>query len=313
MEFDDFDYTTTYFSFQYPVRTLVLGDYNFDNTNDNNHRFVISAAMGGAYNNNSERVVNFTIDPTLVDKLYAGSTKLQVLPQKYYTLSDNEKIIIPRGSFTGGVTVQLTDDFFNDTLAVATNYVIPVRIATSSTDSVLRGLQAPGIANPDPRIAGNWIKVPKDFTLFAVKFVNEFHGKYLLRGRDVIVNGSVSDTVKYRKQYIEQDEVVTLITSGKKQINYSNSVRSKTTSPGKFNVVFTFDESNNCTIRHSSGFVVNGTGKFVKDAEEWGGKKRHALYLNYQITDGTNIHHVNDTLVFRDKSVVLQEFVPTIK
>ncbi|MGV8094983.1 MAG: hypothetical protein AB2L24_24275 [Mangrovibacterium sp.] len=39
--FPDFDYTTTYFPYQYPVRTLVLGDYYFDNTNDNQHKFLI--------------------------------------------------------------------------------------------------------------------------------------------------------------------------------------------------------------------------------------------------------------------------------
>lgn len=316
-EFDDFDYTTTYFSFQYPVRTLVLGDYNFDNTNDNNHRFVISAAMGGAYNNNSDRVVSFVIDPTLVDKLYTGATKLKILPQNYYTLSDNEKIIIPKGSFTGGITVQLTDDFFSDTLAVATNYVIPLRIISSTTDSVLRGLPATGVTSPDPRIAGNWIKVPKDFTLFGIKFVNEYHGKYLLRGRDIVKRGSdnaILDTIVFRRQYVEQDEIVMLSTSGKKTIAYTNSVRNKKKSPGKFNVTITFDGENNCTIKHANGFVVNGNGKFVKNADQWGGEKRHALYLSYTIVaPGDSVHHVNDTLVFRDKAVAIQEFSPTIK
>ena len=47
-QFPDFDYTTGYFPYQYPVRTLVLGDYIYDNTNDNSHKFLISAAMGAS-------------------------------------------------------------------------------------------------------------------------------------------------------------------------------------------------------------------------------------------------------------------------
>ena len=47
----DYEFTAGYFPYQFPVRTLVLGDYIFDNTNDNAHKFVISVAMGGVYEN----------------------------------------------------------------------------------------------------------------------------------------------------------------------------------------------------------------------------------------------------------------------
>ena len=58
----DFDYTAGFFPYQYPVRTLVLGDYIYDNTNDNNKKFVISVAMGGVYENKQDRVFNFQIN-----------------------------------------------------------------------------------------------------------------------------------------------------------------------------------------------------------------------------------------------------------
>ena len=41
IDFPDFDYTTGYFPYQYPIRTIILGDYIYDNSNDNNHEFVI--------------------------------------------------------------------------------------------------------------------------------------------------------------------------------------------------------------------------------------------------------------------------------
>lgn len=312
-EFDDFEYTTTYFAFQTPVRTLVLGDYNFDNTNDNNHRFVISATMGGVYKNTVNHEVSFIIDETLTDKLFNVNEKILPLPSSYYTLSSNDKIIIPKGSFTGGITVQLNDEFFRDTLSTFTKYVIPIKIISSTTDSILRGL--PAKENPDPRIASDWVKVPKDYTLFGIKYVNEYHGKYLLRGTDQIkdANGSTVEKIVYRKEHVEKDEVVLIKTAGRKKVIYSNIVRLSSGSPGNFDMLLTFDDNDNCTITQRSGFKVTGTGKFVKNGDEWGGEKRPALYLDYQINDDRYLHMVKDTLVFRDKAVALEEFTPTIK
>ena len=42
--------TSVYFAYQYPVRTIVLGnDEIVDNTLDNQHKCAIYATMGGAY------------------------------------------------------------------------------------------------------------------------------------------------------------------------------------------------------------------------------------------------------------------------
>ena len=182
-DFPDFDYTTSYFPYQYPIRTLVLGNYSTDNSGDKEGKFLISATMGGVYENKEEITVDFVIDESLTENLYIGTTKVVPMPRTYYTLSNDNKIIIPKGEFSGGIEVQLTDDFFNDLNSITTNYVIPLRITKSTTDSILQG--APGIASADPRVASDWVRPPKDFTLFAVRFVNELHGKYLLRGKSV--------------------------------------------------------------------------------------------------------------------------------
>src|SRR5665647_3837002 len=109
--FPDFDYTTTYFASQTPIRTLVLGDYEFDNTNDNQLKFVISANMGGVYKNNSDVKVQFVVDNTLLTKLttsynLAAGTPVLPLPANYYTLSNNGEIVIPKGKSYGGIEVQ---------------------------------------------------------------------------------------------------------------------------------------------------------------------------------------------------------------
>lgn len=312
--FPDFDYTTAYFPYQYPVRTLILGDYMYDNSNDNELKFVISATMGGVYENKKDVVVNFQVDESLVENLYAGSTPILALPQSYYTLSSSNEIVIPKGEFSGGVEVQLSEAFLQDTLAVGVNYVIPLRITDATTDSVLVG--DPGVQNPDPRVAGDWVLPPKNFTLFAIKYINEYDAKYLLRGHDQVRDAAnnVYEEITYRDKYVERDEVVTVTTVSRHVARYSNNVRLSDGSPGTFSMDMTFS-GGNCTIAETAGsdFPVTGTGKFVEDGDSWGGEDRNVLYLDYQIDDGTYTHNVKDTLVFRNRTVTVQEFSPSVQ
>ena len=314
--FPDFDYTTVYFPFQYPVRTLVLGEYNSDNNNDNNLRFLISTRIGGLYKNEKDRSVNYVLDPTLALNLKTGlDDPIEILPTKYYTLNPANKFTVPKGQFTGEVTVQLTEDFLNDPLAFKTHYVIPLKLTTSnSADSILSGRTI--ISNPDPRVAGNWSVVPKNFTLFGVKFVNPYHGKYLHRGKSIVKNssGGILETIVYHQKYVEQDEIWALKTNGKNTVTVTGILRASAGSPGNYSMDLTFDNNGSCIISKSAGstFDVTGTGKFVKNADEWGNAKRNAIHLNYQVIQGANTHSITDTLVIRDRDVRFEEFVPVI-
>lgn len=319
--FPDFDYTTSYFPYQYPVRTLVLGDYDFDNTRDNELKFLISANMGGVYKNNDEIIVSYKVDETLTDSLYNADTGKRILPlpKRYYTLSNNGQIIIPKGKFSGGVEVQLKDSFLLDDLAMSVNYVIPLRIISSTTDSVLSGNSE--IDSPDPRIADNWVITPKNFTLFGIKFVNAYDGTYLLRGESV-VKDTQQDTIvevnNYRQVAVERDEIVTLKTISKDAVSYSNAIRrTAVKSPGKFKMEILFDSEGNAIIidkTNSKKFnITTGTAKYIKDGDQWGGKNRNVIHLSYTITQGDLTHIVNDTLVFRNKNIVFEEFTPSIK
>lgn len=320
-EFDDFDYTATYFPWTFPVRTLVLGDCDYNNTNDKNHQFVISAAMGGVFENTTDIAVDFTIDPTLVENLaFEDSTAAKILPEEYYTLSNPGRIVIPKGKFNGGVTVTLTDAFFRDPEACTTRYVLPLRILSATTDSVLRGSEA--ISDPDPRIAAHWKKAPMDFTVFGIKYINEYHGNYLLRGKTLTWNDDSEITGKpatygYGKYgYIEEGIVTPLLTRSLSSLEYSQQIQvSEGTSPGLYTVILTVHpETGEVTVapKEGSPFGIRGTGKYVKGGQEWGGKKRNALYLDLTITDHANRYEVQDTLVFRDNKVKTEEFTPVI-
>ena len=310
--FPDYDYTTVYFPYQYPIRTLVLGDYIFPNDNDNNHMFLISAAMGGVYSNDKDRVVNFTLDESLCeDATFNSGDTIRVMPSNYYSMSSSDQIIIPSGKVNGSIEVQLTDAFFSDSLSVGLNYVIPLRIlSVTGIDSVLQG--KPGVSDPDPRIAEDWIIAPKNITLFAVNYINPYHGTYLRRGRDLVRDngGNPIDTVIYRQKYIVYDETVKLETKSLTEATLTSPVRRTAGSPGNFTALLTFTANGDCTISTAAGslFSVTGSGKMVQDGDEWGNEKRDVIYLSYQITEGTDLHTVNDTLVIRDRGVKLETF-----
>jgi len=315
-DFPDFDYTTGYFPYQYPVRTLVLGDYIYDNTNDNNHKFLISAAMGGVYTNTVDREFDIEVANSLCNKALFASNKdtIRLMPASYYTLSSSTKLVIPAGKVNGSIEVQLTDAFFNDPRAITLSYVIPVRITgATNLDSVLRGKTTK--ANPDPRVDAQWDVVPKDFTMFAVNFINPYHGMYLHRGKSVVKNAtaSVLETTVYRTPYIVDNEIWSLVTTGKNQVVVQGFTHSLLL-PGTLKMNLNFTNDGSCTITQAVGstFTIAGSGKFVKGADEWGGKERDAIHINYQLTSGVNTYSATDTLVIRDRAIKMQLYKPIV-
>src|ERR1044071_2775874 len=106
----DFDYQTVYFGTQFPIRTVELGEDLFiDNSLDNQRKVLINATTGGVRQNNKDILLSFSVDPSLCDRLFfptdKGGNKILPLPSNYYQLASNQ-IIIPKGSFLGGVEVQ---------------------------------------------------------------------------------------------------------------------------------------------------------------------------------------------------------------
>lgn len=319
-DFPDYKFSGTYFPYQTPVRTLVLGDYELvDNTKDNNLQFSIGVAIGGLYENNRDIKVGYVLDETLTQKLYTSDGDTLVpLPQAYYTLLPAGTMVVPKGSMQGYIDVQLKDEFLNDPRAFKNRYVIPLKLTSTETDSILSGFTDK--ANPDPRIASNWIKVPKNYTLYGIKFINPYHGNFLHRGKDVLTNasGTKVDSVVYRNKYLEKNAVVKLLTMGRTQVELNSAVRRTAGSPGKFKARLTFDaQGSTCVISTAPGsaYPVLGTGKFIKEGDEWGFKKRNTIILEYKITDANRgeFHQVNDTLVMRDRAVVLETFTAVIK
>jgi len=311
----DFDYTTGYFPYQYPVRTLVLGDDIYDNSNDNAGKFLISVAMGGVYANKKDRTFVFRVDESLCDNAaFKGSGEdIRPLPSSYYTLSSQDEIVIPNGKVNGAVEVQLSEAFFNDPRSISLGYVVPmVLVGSQDVDSILIGkttLPQPHRLNP-----ADWEIVPKDFTMFAVKYINEYHGNYFFYGQSYVTDegGNRVEEREYKRQYVEQNDVRLLKTTARRQVAWSTHLQSSVLT-GELNLLLNF-EGDKCTVTSADdNFVVTGTGEFRKNAYEWGAKPRNGIALEYTVTDGVHTYHAKEELVARDRAVVMELYEPVIK
>ncbi|SIS89360.1 DUF5627 domain-containing protein [Belliella pelovolcani] len=319
-EFPDFDYQTVYFAHQYPVRTITQGEDIFDTTLDNEGKFRIMATTGGVYTSRQQLRLGIEMDPTLAENLLfsEGGDEVRVLPTEYFQMAASE-IIIPRGEIIGGVEVQLTGAFFDDPLAIKNTYVVPLRITSvDNADSILVGRST--LPNPNPHVIGDWDVTPKDFVLYAVKYINPWHGIYLRRGQDVILgkegNEDLSGTVVRRARFVEEDELNDLHTASRTAVEFPITIETSDGSNEDINLMLNFDNDGNCTVSSlTDGVTASGSGKFSKRGEKnsWGNQDRDAIYLNYEINHPRMTVVSTDTLVMRNRGVRFETFNPVLK
>ncbi|OJU48801.1 MAG: adhesin [Bacteroidales bacterium 45-6] len=335
--FPDYDTQTVYFSYQSPIRTITLGEDIYDTSPDNAHKCQIYATWSGGYSNNSDVKINIVVDESLCDNLYyADGSKIKPMPANYYKLAANE-IIIPKGSISGGVEVQLTDAFFADPAALTTTYVIPVRMTgVSDGTTILTGKAKATVTNPVLTNAVDWEVLPKNFVMYAVKYINTWEGYYLRRGKDAITKDGVNSAVVRHSKYVENDAVWKLTSLSLSSIRYPMDYKNKLGNDLNFalNLNFTGD---NCAVTAPTtmyqvndsvkvyDIVVSGQGKFVKDGEvkSWGNQDRDGIYLTYQTSYKIEIkypkaglqtetqsvaYNTSDTLVARNRGVTIGTF-----
>jgi len=315
VEFPNYKYTTVYFAYQSPVRTLVLGDYNFDNTLDNEHKCEIMATMGGVYTNTKLISINVSVDSSLCNNLgFDNGNKVLMMPSNYYSLPKDMAIDIPSGSLEGGLEVQLTDAFFADPRSITNTFVIPLRMNTvNGADSILSGKST--LDAPDPRLVTDWTIPPKNYILYAIKYINPWHGNYLRRGVEKLQDNSGSDTViNYHTPFVETDQLCSI---GTLSLN-NDSLMLNGTSRGGANIPFqlllAFDSNGKCSIFGPSSalYSIIGSGVFIKNGDSWGDQPRDVLHLNYTVDFGTSTHTFTDTLVARDRGIKFETFNPIV-
>ena len=274
-DFPDFDGgTTAYFAYQYPIRTMILGDVEtYDNTNDNKGLFTIYATCGGSYSG-LNATIDVNVDESLTNGLYfEDGTPVKPMPKAYYEIKGN--VLDYGGTFRGGVDVQLKDEFFNDPLSVNNTYVIPVVMGQnfSGVDKINRGTPIIDGTSPLRQDASQWSKTPKDYTLFCVNYINEYTATYLRRGTDVY------DKVKFKdveETIVEDDMCIAIHANPKKEQVWDNQFWIDAVTPfaEKDEYVLTMDikatkEASSSTQFHAApGTYVDGLGN-VSFTTEW--------------------------------------------
>lgn len=315
-EFPNNDHTAVYFAYQSPIRTITLGEENpnvTDNTLDNLHQCQIMATIAGVYKNDHDVTINFKVDNSMVNGFkYVGGSDIVAMPSSHYTLSD-DKIVIPSGKAIGGVTVQLTDAYFADPLSTKLNYVIPlVMTNVVGADSILQGKPQDGVANPNRMKADDWSVLPKDYILYAVKYISPYEANYLRRGTDNY-SGAKMGTVVRHEAYVEKDEVLLkqFTTLGINSVEWNRPTKDVQGENVDCRLKLDFDASGNCSISsNSAGIIASGTGQFVSkgDKKSWGGVDRDVLYLDYTVDYAGIKCATKDTLVVRDRGVIADWF-----
>ena len=332
-EFPDYEGgTTAYFAYQYPVRTLVLGNDIYDNTLDNAHKCQIWSTMGGAYEGRNA-VVDIVVDESLCDNLYfvdeGGNAAAPVLPMpsSYYSLASNK--ISYNGDSRGYVEVQFTDAFFNDPKAIENTYVIPLLMTgVNGIDHILTGTPRQGFSPTRPN-SEEWATLPKDYVLYCVKYMNPWQGKYIRRGVDnVTERGKVTQVVRQDFSLVNSDlehlkenpvnandEVCGITTKNMTQAIFPVSFKTSGASLS-CNLILTFD-GNNCTIStDDENVTATGSGEFISKGTErqeykdfqWGSNngqpvQRDILRLAYDVNFSKKNVQVstNDTLVVQTR------------
>jgi len=335
ISFPDYKYSAVYFAYQYPVRTITLGEDIYDNSSDLQHKCSIYAVVAGVYDNKQDVTINFNVADSICNGYNLIPASLSALgkptdpvgsitpmPHDYYTLASNQ-IVIKKGDISGGVEVQLTDKFFADPLATTNHYVIPLQMTTASNvDSILHG--KPIVANTHPRMlfSRKWDVLSKDYVLYAVKYINPWTGFYLRRGVDIQTGAINKTTIRHPRDITTYDAATTptatwlyyLTTGSLNVLKFPLVLKDAGGSNYTCNLNITFDNNGNCTITSAdpAAYTVTGTGKFVKkgDKNSFGNVDRDVLYLDYSVNHIAKgiTTQTKDTLLMRNRGVTMEQF-----
>ena len=334
--------TTAYFAYQFPVRTVILGNDIYDNTLDNQHKIQIWSTMGGAYGGR-DAYVDIAVDETLCDNLFFtdeggnADEPVRPMPKEYYSLLDSK--ISYNGDSRGYVEVQLTDAFFNDAKSIANTYVIPLVInKVTGIDRILTGKPREGL-DPSRTNTEDWEVLAKDYVLYLVKYMNPWQGKYIRRGvYNVTVKGKSSKIIRKDttlvnsdpKRYTENpvnanDEVCDILTKNMTQAIFPVSFKTSGASIS-CKLILTFN-GNTCTVStDDENVTATGSGEFINKGTEkseykdfqWGSNngqpvQRDILRLTYDVNFADKDIQVstNDTLVVQTRESNQKVFFDT--
>ena len=270
---DDFDYSTVYFASQKPLRTVIARD---------EMKIEFGVALGGKRTNLTEEWAKFRIE----EELLADYPGLTLLPETYYSLSDNETMTIPVGDVLGTVTLTLNKDLFTaDTLSHLVHYALPVRVYETSADSILQG---------EFNDVGDVVTAPKDYTIIVIRYASPYSGFYYHKGTqsELDASGAVVSTTEYTNNDLSQNQVWPMTTIGLnslKMCGLGNKLVSGVDNSAELKIEGSSVSMH--TLQGSNAVIEEGSGSYDASA--------NSITVSYKYTIGGVSYRVDDELVLR--------------
>ena len=261
----DYKYSTVYFAMEKPYRTVIA---------DRDMELRIGVSIGGKRAVDMNDWAEFKID-TLA--LPAGKL---LMPGNYFTLTDTTTMRVSKANLpVADVGIKFTDDFFADPASLTGKYVLPLKIVTSSLDTIIR-----------------------DSTVICFKYISTFHGSYYVKGKLYELdapNGNVVDSVLYEETDLVKNIVRDLSTVDRYTLLRPGLANFTTTGSEKVKLTVTMNNSEDkiydTAVETATGgtAITNGSGTY------YGKEESPRFVLKYDFAKGGKNYHVNETLILR--------------
>jgi len=265
----DYDYTAVCFGTQNPVRTLVA-------RSDNDYlEFKTGVALGGLRANQNEYSAQFVVDPDLLNTVDHPS-RFILLPEDLYVIDNTDNtFIIHKGEMLGDCPVRINKTGFAKlTGSLDTTYVLPLRLVSTTADSIVSG---------------------KDYTIIAIKYVSEYSGYYYCRGWVAQWNGSdTTATNPYFHDDLSANKVRLLTTLSLTQFDMAGMGDQENTDDRNLDHLQIGLVDGNVTLSSISGknSVTDRGSSYDADTK--------TFTLNYIYNKGGTNYLVNEELVLRE-------------
>jgi hypothetical protein len=283
-------FTGIYFPYQNDVRTFVVGEGT---------KIEVGAALGGVIENKTMRNVNFILNNNLVTPEILRSMKesssphiknaaalvttLLPMPSNYYTLSNQNTMVIKPGQVMGSVVVKIDSvNFLNDSLKTQyASYALPFYISKADADSIIE---------------------PKRYNIVSLNFENMLFGNYWHGGQAVINRPGKPDSVFTYKTAIPTAESniwvlktfgpSTLLCNGYK--DKASGAKNEMRLVLKGSTVYVSSVTGSTFTIQPYGVSGFNRAKLLQDRK---------IFLKYQYTDPSSkfTYHCTDTLTFRNR------------
>lgn len=281
----DYDFNTVYFAKQINTRTVVVGE---------GQKIKIGAVLAGVMENKKNRNVHFEFDNSLanadvlskmkgsepyIKEAVSGVKELKPLPADYFTLSNDETIVIPKGDHLGTIDLQVTDKFISDPATLKATYVLPLKIISADVDSINQS---------------------KSTTVIGLHYENTLFGNYYHSGvAEKTTPDGQKETIVYHGEIPQPEKLIWKLSTVSPNSLISNQIIDGTVA-GKLKITLNEDGSIQIGSVEGSPVEVKADGassfnkaKLLQDRQ---------LFLKYKFEDASgNSYQATDTLTFRNR------------